>query len=139
MRRSMILGNSPIGGVRLPIRAVQVRYARIKNDEIDYMVVNWDRGRGERHRTDAPPARADAGFLDVSSLNSPPSAMRVPSEEQMVASFGPGIVRVRYQVARAWACRNGLCNKYQGLNLVAVNAWRRTNDMPQIILSDAIE
>jgi hypothetical protein len=62
---------------------------------------------------------ARPGFLDVSSLNSPP----VPKEPEALFGAG-GAMRVTYEQARRWAIRNGLCEKCNGLDLIAVNEAR---------------
>ena len=89
-------------------------------------------GLGPADTAHAAAGTFPAACEDVSSLNSPPA----PKEPG--AHLELGALLVSYDQARRWALRNGLCTKYTGLNLIAVNAEREARGQVRLAIRGAL-
>jgi hypothetical protein len=115
------LNTMPGGRIATP-QAVRARYLDVVQDSAVTVCT-------------APPGAApagDAGFLDVSSLNSPPG-------QTTPAAFS-GVHRiVSYDYAKAWAEKYGLSTKRMGLDLRTVNAVRKRAGAAPFVLQGSAD
>jgi hypothetical protein len=134
--RILILLNELPGPKITSIAAVSIQYYKlIKLRQLVEAVSKPDLQRTETPADAAPAAAVPGtatGILDVSSLNLPPAA----PQPGVFSEATPKLV-IPYQDARKWACIHGLCNKYSGLNLKAVNAMRMRIGLQPFVLEGA--
>ena len=121
-------------------RIISTEAARIRHSRLNRMLPVAG-GKPDLQVPSAPASAAPAaavpgtatGILDVSSLNLP-----LAENQPGVFSGGSAKLTVPYPVARKWACVNGLCNKYSGLNLKVVNSVRLRAGLQPFVLEGAL-